>query len=63
MAKKTSKSTASKPKAADLERDDIAEKMAPNCIPFGAQGNNVNSEKVREIAYAVADALLAHRSK
>jgi hypothetical protein len=62
MAKKRATSVASKPKA-DIERDDIAEKLAPSCVPFGAQGNNVNPEKVREIAYAVADALIAYRNK
>ncbi len=63
MAKKKATSTASKPKAADLERDDIAVKVASGLANISAQGNTVNYGKVAENAYGIADALLAHRSK
>ncbi len=62
MAKKTSKSTASKPKA-DLERDDIAVKVASGLCHLSSRSNVLDCAKVAENAYGVADALLAHRSK
>ncbi len=45
------------------ERDDLADKIAVGALHVGSQGNQVNPEKVREIAYSVADALIAYRKK
>ncbi len=45
------------------ERDALADKMAVGALHLAAQGNQVNAEKVREIAYSVADALIAYREK